>query len=204
VATVPRQLLTPEQYLEIERKAQTKSEYYRGEMFAMSGASWPHVLLTSALNAILYRQVGPRGCSVGSSDMRVLVSGTGLYTYPDLFVLCGEPRFAESQFDTLLNPVVIAEVLSPSTEAYDRGRKFEHYRTIESLRHYVLVAQDRMNVDVFTPENGRWVMTSANSAGATVRLEAIGCEIPLGELYEKVIFPPEEALQPPTPDKHRI
>jgi Uma2 family endonuclease len=204
MATVPSQFITPEQYLEVERKAETKSEYYRGEMFAMSGASLPHALLTTRLAAMLDRRIGERDCSVASSNLRVLVAATGLYTYPDVVVFCGQPRFADSHFDTLLNPVMIAEVLSPSTEAYDRGRKFQHCRGLESLRHYLLIAQDRMNVDVFTLERERWVLTSASRPEDIVRLEGIGCEIPVGELYEKVVFPADETPQPPAPDAHRI
>jgi Uma2 family endonuclease len=200
VATLPRQYLTPEQYLEIERKAETKSEYYRGEMFAMAGGSRFHSVITVSLGAILHRQLRHRDCSVCSSDLRVLVSVTGLYTYPDVTVFCGQPQFHDAVKDTLLNPVLVAEVLSPSTEAYDRGRKFEHYRGIESLQHYLLVAPDRMNADLFTLEDGRWILTSANRPEEVLRLDAIGCEVPIGELYEKVEFPPE----PPPPDDRTV
>ena len=121
--------LTPEQYLEIERKAEFKSEYFQGEMFAMSGAREPHILIVANAVASLHQQLRQRPCRPLSNDMRVRVTPTGLYTYPDVVIVCAKPQFADDTFDTLLNPTVIIEVLSESTEAYDRGRKFEHYRS---------------------------------------------------------------------------
>ncbi|HXK03033.1 MAG TPA: Uma2 family endonuclease, partial [Verrucomicrobiae bacterium] len=124
MSTQAKNYLTPEQYLEIERKAEVKSEYYQGEMFAMSGASLSHnVILANAIRE-LGQQLRSKPCSVLPSDMRVFIQATGLYTYPDAVVVCGEPKLQDKHFDTLLNPAVILEVLSPSTEAYDRGRKF--------------------------------------------------------------------------------
>ena len=137
MATQPKTHLTPEQYLEIERKAEFKSEYYQGEMFAMSGASYPHIGIVANAVASLHQQLRRGPCRPLSNDMRVRVTATGLYTYPDVVVVCGEPRFLDDTFDTLLNPTVIIEVLSESTEAYDRGQKFEQYRSLESLAEYV-------------------------------------------------------------------
>jgi Uma2 family endonuclease len=117
VSTQPKTFLTLEQYLEIERKAEFKSEYYRGEMFAMARASWAHNLLVAHLLRDIGQQLRGKPCEVYPSDMRVRVSSTGLYTYPDVVAVCGEPRLLDNQFDTLLNPHLIAEVLSPSTEA---------------------------------------------------------------------------------------
>ena len=119
--------MTPEQYLEIERKAEYKSEYFGGEMFAMSGASREHNILSTTLSGLLFQQLGGRPCDLYANDMRVRVAQTGLYTYPDVIVVCGQPQFTDEIVDTLVNPTFLAEVLSPSTEAYDRGREFEHY-----------------------------------------------------------------------------
>jgi Uma2 family endonuclease len=115
---------------------------------------------------------------------------TGLYAYPDVVAVCGEPRFLDDQDDTLLNPGLIVEVLSPSTEACDRGRKFEHYKSIESLREYLLVASDRMHADLYTRQpDGRWLLTSADKLEDSLTLESVGAEVALADLYEKVEFP---------------
>jgi Uma2 family endonuclease len=126
--------------------------------------------------------------------MRVRVLPTGLYTYPDVVVVCGERRFEDIELDTLLNPTVVIEVLSPSTEAYDRGKKFSHYQRVDSLRDYVLVAQDRACVDHFTWRDGHWVLTTHIVLDEVLRIPSIGCEVPLREIYERVEFPPQEEL----------
>ena len=149
MATQPRAFLTPEQYLEIERKAERKSEYWNGEMFAMAGATAPHNLVASNTSSLAHAQLRSKPCRVYQSDMRVRVLATGLNTYPDVVIVCGEQRFLDGHQDTLLNPKVIVEVLSPSTEAYDRGLKFAHYRQIESLDPYLLLSQDRMQAELF-------------------------------------------------------
>ena len=124
---------TPDEYLALERKAEYKSEYFGGEIFAMTGASRKHNLVAGNIFAALHLQLKKRPCEIYPSDMRVKVSPTGLYTYPDVAVVCGEPMFDDEQKDTLLNPTVLVEVLSKSTASYDRGEKFEHYRKIKSL-----------------------------------------------------------------------
>jgi len=187
MATQPKTLLTPEQYLEIERKAERKSEFFNGEMFEMAGASRAHNQLVAHLVREFDQQFRSRPCDVYPSDMRVHVKSTGLYMYPDVAVVCGEPLFAEGQTDTLLNPGLIVEVLSPSTEAYNRGRKFEHYQSIESLREYLLVASDRVHLDLYSRQpDGRWLLTSANRVEESVTLESVGAQILLSDLYEKV------------------
>jgi Uma2 family endonuclease len=188
MSTLPKSFLTPEQYLELERDSETRHEYYDGQMFAMAGAEEPHVVLVANLVTSLNTQLRDRDCRVYSTDMRVNVSATGLYTYPDVVVACGERRFLPGRRGTLLNPTVIIEVLSASTERYDRGRKFDHYGTIESLRHYVLVAADRVAVHVFTREDGDWRMQKALQLGETVDLAAVGCKLSLADLYNKVEF----------------
>ena len=189
MSTEPKPWLTPEQYLEIERLAEYKSEYYQGEMFAMAGGTWNHNLIAGHVVGQLEQQLRSRPCSVTPSDMRVLVNATGLYTYPDVIVVCGEPQFLDGQRDTLLNPTLIAEVFSPSTEAYDRGRKFENYRSIESLAEYLLISSQRVSVELFARQpDGRWLLTAANSLEDTLELPATGCRLPLAGIYEKVEF----------------
>jgi Uma2 family endonuclease len=158
-------------------------------MFAMSGAAEPHNLLVSSLHGQFYSQLRGRDCRTYSNDMRVRVSATGLYTYPDIVVVCGAPQFLDGRRDTLLNPTLIVEVLSPSTEAYDRGRKFEHYQSIESLQQYLLVASERVHADLFTRQSGgQWLLTSTGNVEDIVHLESIGCSIALSECYERVEF----------------
>ena len=193
---MPKTLLTPEQYLAIEREAEYKSEYFQGEMFAMAGAGWVHNLLVANLIAGLHPQLRSRPCRVCPSDMRVRVRATGLYTYPDVVVVCGERRFLDERRDTLLNPSLLIEVLSPSTEAYDRGKKFEHYRSIESLREYLLVASDRVHVDQYTCQaDGRWLLTSADRLEDSLDLQSVGCRLALADLYERIDLP---GFQPAT------
>jgi Uma2 family endonuclease len=187
VSTQPKTLLTPEEYLDIERKAERKSEYFSGEMFAMAGAMEAHNLLVTNLVAGLHEQLRSKPCRVYPSDMRVRVSATGLFTYPDVIAVYGEPRFLGDQGDTLLNPDLLVEVLSPSTEAYDRGRKFEQYKSLESLREYLLVASDRVHADLYTRQaDGRWLLTSADRMEESLTLESVGAQITLADLYEKV------------------
>jgi Uma2 family endonuclease len=189
MSTQPKPWLAPEQYLEIERLAEYKSEYYQGEMFAMAGARWNHNLIAGNLVGELRQQLRSRPCSATPSDMRVRVSATGLYTYPDVVVVCGPPQFLDDQRDTLLNPTLIAEVLSPSTEAYDRGRKFEQYRTLESLAEYLLISSQRVSAELFARQpDGRWLLTAAASLEDTLELPATGVNLPLAGLYEKVEF----------------
>jgi len=187
MASQPRTFLTPEQYLAIERAAEYKSEYYAGEMFAMSGVREAHNLIQGNLYAELHRQLRQRACRLYTSDMRVRVSASGLYTYPDATALCGEPQFLDDVRDTLLNPDLIVEVLSPSTEAYDRGRKFEHYRTIESLREYLLISTERVSAELFVRQaDGRWLLSAATNREDVLDLQSVGCGIALADLYEDV------------------
>ena len=189
MSTQPKTFLTPEQYLEIERKAEYRSEYYQGEMFAMAGATREHILLVTNLVGELRQQLRTGPCEVYSNDMRVRVSPGGLYTYPDVIVVCEEPRFEDGHLDTLLNPVLIVEVLSPSTEAYDRGRKFQHYRGIDSLAAYLLAASDRVHVDLFLRQpDGRWLLTEATGREEAIELP-FGCRLALRDLYEKLDLP---------------
>ncbi len=190
MSTQSKTLLTEEEYLEIERNSEFKSEYFQGEMFAMAGAVEAHNLVVANLIAILHLQLRSSACRTYPSDMRVRVAKSRLYTYPDVVVVCQQPQFLDERRDTLLNPGLIAEVLSPSTEAYDRGRKFAHYQSIGSLKEYLLVSSDRMRAELYTrqPED-RWLLTSAGSLEDSLDLPSLGCRLALAELYEKVDFP---------------
>ena len=184
----PKTLLTEEEYLAIERRAGFRSEFHRGEMFAMAGASRRHNRIVTNLVTSLDNQLRERPCNVYSNDMRVKIPDTGLFTYPDLVVTCGEETFADDEQDTLLNPLVIFEILSDSTEAYDRGKKFEHYQSIGSLATYVLVAQDARRVEQYVrQEDGRaWIYTETHGANAAVEIEVIACGLKLEDVYAKV------------------
>jgi Uma2 family endonuclease len=191
MATPALKGLTEEEYLAIERAAELKSEFFDGEMFAMAGASPPHVLITSNVTRELGNQLRHRPCRVYPSDLRVKVRKTGLYTYPNVVVVCGEQRFNDLKKYTLLNPTLIIEVLSSTTEAYDRGEKFEHYRQLESLKEYVLIAQDRHRVEWYLrqAQGKEWVLTVESDPQGIVPLSSIGCELHLEEVYDKVEFP---------------
>jgi Uma2 family endonuclease len=186
-ARIPR--YTPEQYLALERKAEFKSEYYDGFITSMAGTSRAHNLIAGNFGGELRSQLKGRPCETYLSDMRVLVSRSGLYTYPDLIVVCSEPRFLDDLSDTLLNPTVIVEVLSPTTESYDRGKKFGHYRRLESLKEYVLVAQDEVFVERFSRQGDIWQLADWTSIDETLSLASIDCHVPLREIYVRIEFP---------------
>lgn len=192
MSTVAKSSLTPHEYLAKEREAEFKSEYYRGEMFAMSGASREHNAIVTNLVGELHPQLKQRDCEVYASDMRVKVDPTGLYTYPDVSVVCQGGRFEDEELDTLLNPRVIIEVLYKSTEAYDRGPKFEQYRKLSSLSDYVLVSQDRCHVEHYENQaDGSWTLREYNELEAVVELRSIDCKLTLADIYLKVCLPEE-------------
>lgn len=186
---------TPEQYLTLERKATHKSEYINSHIFAMAGASRQYNQITFNIAGELRVQLRGRPCVAYVSDMRVKVSSTGLYTYPDVVALCGEPCFEDTHRDTLLNPTVIVEILSDSTEAYDRGEKFAHYRRLSSLAEYVLIAQDKVRVEHFVRQDRQWLLSDADDLDSTIHLTAIGCSLSLREIYDKVEFPSEDETE---------
>ena len=179
---------TPEYYLALERQAKHRSEYINGSIFAMAGASRQHNLIAGNVFGELRTQLRGRPCEAYINDMRVKVSVTGLYTYPDVVALCGEPNFEDTQVDTLLNPSVIVEVLSDSTEAYDRGEKFAHYRRLESLRDYVLIAQNKVRVEHYVRQGNQWVLSEASTLSSAVHLSSISCEVVLRDIYERIEF----------------
>ncbi len=180
---------TPEEYLALERRADSKSEYLRGQVIAMAGATRSHNLIAGNFYREVSRQLRGRPCESYISDMRVKVGRTGLYTYPDVVAVCGEIQFEDIHNDTLLNPTVIVEVLSATTEAYDRGEKFALYRRLESLQEYLLVAQDKIRIEHYVRQETLWVLSEAGSVDEMVRLASIGCEVGLLDVYDKVPFP---------------
>jgi Uma2 family endonuclease len=195
--------LTPEQYLELERAAQdVRSEYYNGRMYAMSGGSHPHAIVIGNLARELGIALKRGPCLVTTSDMRVRVSKTGLYTYPDVVVVCDPPKYGDGRHDTLLNPTLILEVLSPSTEAYDRGFKFAQYRMLESLREYVLVSQSEPRVEIFRRQSsGDWLLSESAGMESLCRFDSVGCAIAMKDAYDKVTFGGESAiLERPSPE----
>jgi len=190
MSSVPKTLLTPQEYLARERTAEFKCEFYRGEMFAMAGASWEHTLVKDNTAREAGQQLKEGPCRVLTSDLRVKVDATGLYTYPDIIVVCDEPQFEDKTFDTLLNPRVLMEVLSDSTEKYDRGGKFKHYRQVPSLQEYVLIAQDQPLVERHVRQpNGDWLMTEFRGLEQTLAFTSVSVKIAVADIYRGVTFP---------------
>ena len=192
MSALPKLYLTPEQYLHQERKSDAKHEYYGGEIFALAGASRQHNLITTNVIRELSTQLKKRACTVYPSDLRVKISETGLYTYPDVVVVCGKAQFEDKEQDTLLNPTVVVEVLSKSTEAYDRGTKFKNYRALPSLTEYVLIAQDTHHIEHYLRQaDNQWLLSEVDDPQGVVELPTIQCSLLLSEVYDKVEFAPE-------------
>lgn len=177
---------TSTEYLAIERAAEAKSELVDGVMVAMTGASRAHSLIATNLLRELATQLRSRPCEVHGGDLRVRAGDGSLYAYPDVSVVCGEPVFEDAQLDTLINPTVLVEILSPSTEAFDRGEKFGRYRALAALRDYVLVAQDRPRIEVFARDGERWALTEHAGLDAVAELTSIGAVVALADVYAKV------------------
>ena len=177
---------TPEEYLALERKAKVKSEYLNGEIRAMSRVNFVHNFITVDIATELNIQSRGQDWEVYMSNMRVRTGPKGAYFYPDVVVLCGEPQVEDNVFDTLLNPILVVEVLSPSTEAFDRGEKFRHYQELASLREYLLVSQDRVRVEHYRLTKTQWVQTEFRGHEDVLSLASIGCELPLRDIYRRV------------------
>jgi Uma2 family endonuclease len=191
MSTTESALVSLDEYLEMELHSEIRHEYINGRIYAMSpGASSAHYRICLNLIGELYGQTRNRPCHVFTGDARVKVSPTGMYTYPDISALCGEPRFENFKgIDTVLNPTVIIEVLSRTTATYDREDKFEHYSRLESLQEYVLVSQHRMRVEQFVRDGVHWQISDLTDPQAVLHLASIGCEIALDVIYEGVGFP---------------
>ena len=185
-SAVAQTYLTPEEYLAFERKATTKHEYLNGQIVAMSGASFAHNFITVNIATHLNIQLMDGECRVATSDMRVKVTEIDSYFYPDVVVVCGEPVPEDNVFDTLLNPTVIVEVLSPSTETYDRGEKFEHYQQIASLKDYILISQDKVHIEHYCRQETGWLQTEFAELEDVLSLRSIDCELRLQDVYRRV------------------
>lgn len=189
MSAIPKTKLTPAEYLEFERKSEERHGFFDGEIFAMSGAKRNHNKISTNLSGLVWQHLKGKDCESYSNDMRVFVPQTGLYTYPDLVVVCGEPQFQDDVFDTLLNPILLIEVLADSTESYDRGKKFQHYCSIESLREYVLVSQNEAGIEKYVKTgDGFWLLSEAVGLGAEIEFESIECRIALAEVFDKIDF----------------
>jgi Uma2 family endonuclease len=186
----PEPRISPEEYLSAERESETKHEYVNGEVYAIAGASRAHNLIANNIGGELRARLRRKPCEVYPSDMRLQVVETGFYTYPDVMVVCDQPRFADAEVDTLLNPKVIVDVLSDSTEAGDRTRKRAHYRQLASLAEYLMVVQDRPHVEQYVRQaSGAWLFREYRSLDDVVRFPSLGCRVPLSEIYLRVEFP---------------
>ncbi|BDI28671.1 hypothetical protein CCAX7_007220 [Capsulimonas corticalis] len=189
MATQARRLHTPDEYLSMERQAEVRSEYIRGEIFAMSGASLQHTDITLNVGSELRMQLKGKPYRASVSDLRVQVGHAGLYTYPDIVVTCGAPQFADAHVDTVLNPTLIAEVPSPSTESYDRGEKSIYYRQIPTLKQYLLISQNRPHIELYTRQaEDSWLLTEISNLDGAILLECISCTLAMSEIYDRVVF----------------
>jgi Uma2 family endonuclease len=181
--------MTEAEYLAFERSSEIKHEFVDGEIYAMSGASRNHNLIAGSTYVAIYSQLRGKGCETYPSDMKVRTPSTGSYVYPDISVVCGDPQFDDEQRDVLLNPGVVIEVLSPNTEAYDRGKKFARYREIESLQEYILISQDQPHIERFVRQaDGMWQFSDVRGLEGSVTLASVGCQLALQAVYEQVTF----------------
>jgi Uma2 family endonuclease len=188
MSTIFQPRFTPAEYLARERASDHRSELINGQIYAMAGASRRHSLIVGNIFGEIRNGTRGRPCEAHPGDLRVKVQRTEMYTYSDIAALCGTPELEDDHGDTLLNPTVIVEVLSPSTESYDRGQKFAHYRRLDSLREYILVAQDTVSVEQYVRNGETWTYVAITDPDAVLRIDALGCEIPLRTIYEGVAF----------------
>ena len=208
MSALPKRYFTPEEYFLLEERSSYKSQYIHGEIFPMGegtgnppsmmgGAAPAHVLIASNINLSLGSQFRGRPCRVFNSDLSVSVAPGEVYTYPDVVALCGEPRYEPTHSPiSLLNPQLIVEVLSPSTEAYDRGEKFLYYQRLASLTDYVLVAADRMRVEHYTRRDGEWVPAGYSRPAERLTFASLEAELSLADIYDKVDLPAPRGIRP--------
>lgn len=185
----PKPYYTPENYLELERKAAYKSEYFKGEIFAMAGASRNHNRIKENLSIGIGSYLKGKRCQSFSSDMRLHIPSNSLYTYPDLVIVCGEPELLDATFDTLLNPTILVEVLSESTKDYDRGGKFMLYRNIPTFQEYILVDSEQIRVEAwYKPENGFWTLRKETGAvDDSLTIQTLDLTLSLRDIYEQTV-----------------
>ena len=181
--------VTPEEYLAAERLSETRSEYLDGGVYPMTGGSINHIRIVSNIDTQLNNQLGDRQCDVLPTEMKVRLQESRKFFYPDIAVVCGDPQFYDERTDIILNPDLIIEVLSPSTEAFDRGAKFQAYRTLESLKEYLLVSQETPLIEQYVRgDGGKWTLTAVAGLESSLALPSIGCTLNLGAVYDKVDF----------------
>jgi len=183
-----KEFISEQDYLLHERKAKEKHEYYKGEIFAMAGASYNHVMINNALSGELYNFLKGKNCNVGSNDLRVKVATESSYVYPDVTIICGKPQFSDNQFDTLTNPTVIIEILSESTRDYDKGTKFSLYRQLASLQEYILVDSEKIAVERFVKNEAdkTWILHDMIDENDTLEISTIDFKLPLKTIYAQV------------------
>lgn len=182
----PQKFFTPQEYLELEREAEYKSEYYQGEIFAMAGASRNHNRITENLSIDIGLFLKGKSCRSYSSDFRTHIPANGLYTYPDLLVVCGKEEYIDEEFDTLLNPTIVIEVLSESTADYDQGSKFGLYRSISTLEEYVVIDSRSIKAMVWRKERGTWLLaTETEDLESSIQLASIGLILPFRAIYDQ-------------------
>ncbi len=196
MSTGPKRKITVQEYLAQERKSPMKNQFFDGEVFAMAGGSDEHSLIAANISGEVRNALKGGRCNVFNSDLRVKVEDTGLYTYPDVTVVCGEREFDDEHRDTLTNPTVIIEVLSPSTESYDRGSKSRQYRRIESLKELILVAQDSATIEQYVRNaEGQWQLSDTEGLESSLSFVSLGISVSLAEIYRDVTFPSQEPIQ---------
>jgi Uma2 family endonuclease len=189
MVAVEKRVWTPEEYLAYERASQERHELINGEIRLMAGAGVNHVRIVRNIIRQLDTQLDESECEILNNDIRTKIKLKKSYTYPDLVAICGEPELEDGEFDTLLNPVLIVEVLSPATEGYDRGEKFQSYRTIDTLQEYLMIAQDRLAVELYRRQaDGTWLLSEANTFESRLNLTSIDCTLTLAEIYKRVSF----------------
>jgi Uma2 family endonuclease len=197
MATAALNRYTPEEYLTLERHAEFRSEYIDGRIVAMTGGSIPHNYIVGNIYAGLLARFAGRPCHVFFADVKVRFGWGTNYTYPDVMALCGPPGHGDGHEEVLTNPALIVEVLSRSTEAYDRGEKFKRYKAIETLREYVLISQDEVLVEHFAREGDFWNRTAVTDLDAVIEFRSVACSLPMREIYRRTDFVVEDLLEAP-------
>lgn len=189
MSALPKPGYNSDEYLALEESAEYRSQFYNGEIFAMAGASRKHNVIAMNVASNLHYQLRNRPCEIYRNDMRVKVS-ENLYAYPDIVIVCGEPQIEQNRGENLLNPIVLIEVLSPSTEKFDRGGKAQLYRLMPSLKEYILISQNKPYIEHFVrQENGGWLLTEMSEVLSDVlQLSTISCELNLSDIYAKIDF----------------
>ena len=179
---------TVEEYLEFDRKSEIRNEYYNGQIYAMAGGTHNHAIINANISGELRARLKGRACRTTSSDLRVQIPVKGSYVYPDVVVVCGEPQYGDKVTDVLLNPTLVIEVLSPSTESLDRGLKSSYYRSHDSLREYAIVSQTEARVEIYTRQPSGWLLAESAGLDTACHFKSVDCTVPLAEIYDKVNF----------------